>query len=144
MNIKRCAISFALLAVLLGGLALPASAQSYKGKFTLPFEAVWGPAVLEPGEYTVWTDALVSTSAIHIEGNGKTATVLVGVADVMEPSSQKGRLEITDVNGTHVVTKLTAAAAGREYFFGVPKAVKQEGLGIAIMKKAAIPVSDSR
>jgi len=143
MNLKRCAISFALLTLVLGGLALPASAQTYKGKFTLPFEAVWGPAVLEPGDYTVWTDAVLASQFLHIEGNGKTSTILAGVTETIEPSFQKGKLEITDVNGTHVVTKLTAGSAGKEYSFGVPRAVTKEGLGVATMKKSAIPMSES-
>ena len=144
MNFKRCAISFALLAMVLGSFALPASAQTYKGKFTLPYEAVWGPIVLEPGEYTVWTDAVVASPFLHIEGNGKTANILAGVSDATEPSFQKGKLEIADVNGTHVVTKLTAGAAGREYSFAVPRSVRKEGLGVATMKKSAIPMSESR
>jgi hypothetical protein len=143
MDFKRCAISFALLTAVLGGLALPAGAQSYKGKFTLPYEAVWGTVVLQPGAYTVWSDATVASPFLHIEGNGKTANILVEVADTMEPSFQNGKLEITDVNGTYVVTKLIATTAGREFFFAVPKAVRHEGLGIVTMKKAAIPVSDA-
>ncbi len=48
---------FALLAtVVFAGLL---SAEDYRGKFTLPFEAKWGTAALPPGDYTfeVWAQA---------------------------------------------------------------------------------------
>ena len=42
-----------LLAVLAAGLSASlASAQDYEGKFTLPFEARWGTAVLPAGDYS--------------------------------------------------------------------------------------------
>ena len=42
-----------LLAVLAAGLSASlARAQEYEGKFTLPFEARWGMAVLPPGDYS--------------------------------------------------------------------------------------------
>src|SRR5258708_26714430 len=114
MNLKRCAISFALLTLVLGGLALPASAQPYKGTFTLPNETVWGPAVLEPGEYTVRTEMVGATPFLQIEGNGKTATILAGAVGYLEPFQAKGSLEVSEVNGTYVVTELTAAIIVRE------------------------------
>lgn len=142
MNFKRCAISFAVLSAVFGALALPAGAQTFKGTFTLPYEVVWGPNVLEPGEYTVWSYALTSSPLLHIEGNGRSASVITGVEERVEPApNKKGRIEITDVNGAHVVTKLIASAAGREYSFEVPGSVKKAGIGVATMKKSAIPMS---
>ena len=47
-----------LLAVLAAGLSASlASAQEYQGKFTLPFEARWGSAVLPAGDYTFRVNA---------------------------------------------------------------------------------------
>ena len=47
-----------LLAVLTAGLCTSlASAQDYKGTFTLPFEARWGAATLSPGSYSFQLDA---------------------------------------------------------------------------------------
>jgi hypothetical protein len=144
MNFKRCAISFALLAVVLGGLALPASAATYKGAFTLPSETVWGSTVLEPGDYTVFTDSFGPMPVIRVEGNGKTINVLSGPAQYSEPSAEtKGQIEITEVNGTNVVTKFTAAAIGREFAFSVPRSIKKGNYPPVALKKVAIPVSSS-
>jgi hypothetical protein len=144
MNFKRCAISFALLAMVLGGLSLPASAATYKGTFTLPSETVWGSAVLEPGEYTVYTDSAAPTPFLRIEGNGKAVSVLSGAVDFTEPSfNVKGKIEITEVNGTNVVTKLKAEAIGREFSFSVPRSVKRGSFPAVALKKAAIPVSNT-
>jgi hypothetical protein len=143
MNLKRCAISFALLTLVLGGLALPASAQSYKGTFTLPNETVWGPAVLEPGDYTVSTETVGATPFIRIEGNGKSATILAGATGYLEPFQAKGSLEVSEVNGTYVVTKLTAGMIGREYSFTVPRAIRKGNFPPVALKKAAIPASNT-
>ncbi len=143
MNLKRCAISFALLTLVLGGLALPASAQPYKGTFTLPNETVWGPAMLEPGEYTVSTDTVGPTPFIRIEGNGKTATILTGATGYLEPFQAKGSLEVSEANGTYVITKLTAGMIGREYSFTVPRAIRKGNFPPVALKKAAIPVSNT-
>jgi hypothetical protein len=143
MNFKRCAISFALLTVVLGGLALPASAQTYQGKFTLPYETVWGAAVLEPGEYTISTNAFGSAPMLHIEGNGKTANIMAATVEIREASLEKGCLEIAEVNGVHVVTKLNANAAGRDFAFAVPRAVRKGRFEALALKKVAIPVSNT-
>src|SRR5208337_3582110 len=46
-----------LLAVLAAGLSASlARAQEYEGKFTLPFEARWGTAVLPAGDYSFRLD----------------------------------------------------------------------------------------
>jgi hypothetical protein len=144
MNFKRCAISFALLAVVLGGLALPASAATYKGVFTLPSETVWGSAVLGPGDYTVFAEVFGTTPVFRVEGNGKTVNVLAGNIDFSEPSLQaKGSLEISEVNGTNVITRLNAPAIGREFTFLVPRAVKKGNFPPVALKKVAIPVSST-
>ena len=144
MNFKRCAISFALLAVVLGGLALPASAATYKGTFTLPSETVWGAAVLEPGDYTVVMDVFGVTPILRIEGNGKTVNIFAGTIDYLESTYQtKGSLEISELNGTNVVTRFHATAIGRDFTFGVPRAVKKGNFPPVALKKVAIPVSST-
>ena len=144
MNFKRCAISFALFGVVLAGLALPASAATYKGSFTLPSETIWGSTVLAPGDYTVFADAFGTMPTFRIEGNGKTVNILAGPIEYSEPSLDgKGKIEITEVNGTNVVTKFTAAAIGREFAFSVPRSIKKGNFPPVALKKVAIPVSSS-
>lgn len=145
MNVKRYVVSSALAIVALASVTLPANAQNYKGKFTLPFEAHWGIADLQPGEYTVWTDSVGALQLIRLAGaNGTTATILPGPVELMESSGGKGQIEITDVGGTQVVTKFTAALVGKEYAFAIPSSLTRHGLGVVAMKKAAIPVADGK
>jgi hypothetical protein len=58
-----------LLAVLAAALSASlASAQDYEGKFTLPFEARWGMAVLPPGDYTFHVTACNNDGVWNEEG----------------------------------------------------------------------------
>lgn len=142
MKLKRYAVVGALFTVTLAGLTLPASAQNYKAKFTLPFEAHWGVADLQPGDYTVSTAIVGSVPVISVIGNGTTVSILTGPVDLREPSNGKGKLEITDVNGTQVVTKLVVASVGKEYSFAIPKSIAGKGFGAVALKKAVVPVSN--
>ena len=144
MNVKRYVVFSALAIVALASVTLPANAQNYRGKFTLPFEARWGIVDLQPGDYTVWTDSVGSGPVIHVAGaNGTAATILAGPMELREASAGNGKIEITDVNGTQVITKFTAALVGKEFSFAIPNSLNRHGLGIA-MKKAAIPVVDGK
>jgi len=140
MKLRGYAVFGALFTVALAGLAMPASAQNYRGKFTLPFEAHWGPAVLQPGEYTISTDVLGGTPVIFLAGNGRTASIFTGPVEFSQPSDVRGQLEVTEVNGTHVVTRFLAAAVGKDYSFSIPKSIG--GKGFVALKKAAVPVSN--
>jgi len=142
MKLRGYAVFGALFTVALAGLAVPASAQNYKGKFTLPFEAHWGPVNLQPGEYTVSTDVVGGTPLIYVTGNGKTASIFPGPIEFRQPSDSRGELEVTEVNGTHVVTRFVAATVGKDYSFSIPKSIAGKGFGAVALKKAAVPVSN--
>jgi hypothetical protein len=142
MKLKGFVVSGALFTVALAGLALPASAQNYKAKFTLPFEAHWGAVVLEPGDYTITKSSVSAIPILSVTGNGRTASIIAGPAEVMEPSNGGGRLELTEVNGTHVVTRFYAATAGKDYTFAIPKPLSRNGFGAVALKKAVVPVSN--
>jgi|ERR1051326_7267327 hypothetical protein len=135
---------FALSMAVLAGLALPASAQNYKGKFTLPVETHWGAAVLQPGEYTISTDSVGPTAVIVITGENSTASVFTGPVTFGAPTNGRGQIELTEVNGTHVVTRFYAAATGKDYSFSIPKSVLKNGFGAVAMKKAAVPVTSAQ
>lgn len=140
MKFKRYAVFAALCAVALAGMTLPASAQNYRGKFTLPFAAHWGSVDLQPGQYTITTDTVGSTPTIFLTGNGGMATVLPGTVLRTDASDKGGQIEITVVNGVQVVTRLVAAGIGREYTFAIPKSLAGKGFGAVALKKAVVPV----
>jgi hypothetical protein len=145
MNVKRYVVFSALAMIVLASVTLPANAQNYRGKFTLPFEARWGAVDLQPGNYTLWTDSVGAGPVIHVAGdNGTTATIMTGPMELREPTGGDGKIEISDVNGTQVVTKFTAALVGKEFSFAIPSSLTRHGLGIVASKKASIPVTDGK
>ena len=141
MKFQKFILTTALLALVLACIVLPANAQSYRGTFTLPFEAHWGLAVLPAGTYTLTTDAPVNASVINVRGNGMDVMVLAGASNPCA-GSMKGALELRNVNGTYVITKLTSGILAKEIYFGVPKAIRTERFNAAALPKIAIPVSN--
>jgi len=79
---------------------------------------------------------------ISLTGNGKITSILPGPIDVREPSDRGSRLELTEVNGTLVVTKFVAASLGKDYSFAIPKSISRNGFGAVALKKAVVPVSN--
>ena len=142
MKLKRYAVLAAICTVALMGLSLTANAQNYRGKFTLPAETHWGSATLQPGEYTVSAEYVGSTTIIYVMGEKSVASILPGPIAISEASSDNGRIELTEVNGTRVVTRFTTPSQGKEYSFSIPKSVARKGFGAVALKKAAIPLSN--
>jgi hypothetical protein len=74
MNVNRylrfCGF-FALALLAISIIPSVASAQSYRGKFTLPFAARWGGLTLPAGEYTFTGDSLTNSGLITIEHDGQ-------------------------------------------------------------------------
>ena len=82
MHANRNFRSFALLALALLVMSLSpisASAQAFRGKFTLPFSARWGGLLLPPGEYSFTVDTLSPAGMIAVQHDGKNlGSVMVG------------------------------------------------------------------
>ena len=74
MNVNRylrfCGF-FALALLAISIIPSVASAQHYRGKFTLPFAARWGGLTLPAGEYTFAADGVTNSSMISIEHAGQ-------------------------------------------------------------------------
>jgi hypothetical protein len=141
MTFNRFGIFAASVAAMVAGAIIPANAQNYRAKVTLPFETQWGGAVLPAGNYVLTTEAVMTAPTIHVSGEGININVLAGPVNLTETTDRGGQLEITDVNGTHVVTKLHAGFTGKDFSFAIPKALKAQGYGVAALHKAALPVS---
>ncbi len=74
MNINRhlrfCGL-FALALLAISIVPSVASAQAFRGKFTLPFAAHWGGLALPSGEYSFTADSLTTSSFITIQHDGQ-------------------------------------------------------------------------
>jgi len=69
-SLRYCSyLALALLAISI--VPTSASAQAYRGKFTLPFSARWRGMTLPAGEYSFSVDTLTPTGMIAIQHNGK-------------------------------------------------------------------------
>jgi hypothetical protein len=124
---KHFILSLALAATVLGVTASRATAgEVYKGTFTLPVEAYWASTLLQPGQYSIWMDADYSRSSlIHLRGENMQAMILTGSVTI-EDTSERSRLTLEDFNGTYVVRELKAGGLGKDFRFGVARAVRRQ------------------
>jgi len=105
---KKSMIGFAKLAVAaaiaVGASVGPASAQSLKGTFTLPYDVQWGKAVLPAGPYTITFDSLRGPAIVRTStGRG---LVIVMARSVDKAMDQPSALLITTIENQHVVRYL--------------------------------------
>lgn len=101
-------------------------AQSYQGKFTLPFEARWGSAVLPAGDYTFTVpSATRAPFFLYLRGGGKTAIIHALVADPQEVSDHS-RLTVVNTGGSQVIRTLEAGEVGLTFVYAVPKAARRQ------------------
>jgi len=87
-NLRFCGLfALALLAVAI--VPSVASAQAFRGKFTLPFTAHWGGLALPAGEYYFSADNLTDLSLITIQHDGHyVGSVMVGGVAYDTPYNQ--------------------------------------------------------
>ena len=124
--LKTCAFSVVLLAIVGALTASPASAQNLRGTFNLPFEAHWGAATLQPGQYTISLPVQATLVPIlYISGEGK--HVILPIADAsLTQESERSYLRIDNFGDLHVVREFKWGPAGKVINFGVPKALRKQ------------------
>jgi hypothetical protein len=95
---------------------------TYKGQFTLPFEARWGIAVLSPGDYTISMDLGTTGNFRYlvVRGEGKSAMIMAKVADQQEFSNHS-QLTVVKTAAGYAVQTLEAGAAGLTLTYSVPE-----------------------
>jgi hypothetical protein len=121
----KFAFGAVMLAAAVGVLSPRANAQEYKGKLSLPVETYWGGTVLQPGQYTVWTDdARPGAAVLRVSGNGKIATALIGSVEFRTINGH-GRIVLVDVGGIYALKEFDTGALGKSFSFAVPKAIHE-------------------
>jgi hypothetical protein len=102
------------VACLSAGLA---SAQDYKGTFTLPFEVQWGPATLPAGEYSFRIDTAAAPYVAKIQG--KNSGVLVLARGVTDTSAlERSELIIGKDHGKLAVRAMCLREIGVVFSYG--------------------------
>jgi hypothetical protein len=115
-----------LLAVLAAGLSASlASAQEFEGKFTLPFEARWGQAVLPPGDYTFTVNDASSGKNIIVRGDSLTVIVFSngGISDYKD--TEHSELIAVRSGGGYRIVALQLAPLGLSLQYMMPKTERE-------------------
>ena len=119
--VKNYASSLGVFALAVGLTASQANAQGAKATFNLPFQAHWGDAVLDPGEYSITLPPTAAGSPIlQVSGQGKTIMVVAGIFRPMA-QSERSYLRLEDFGQEHVVREFRYGVAGKSFIFSVPK-----------------------
>jgi hypothetical protein len=118
----KFAFGAVMLAAVLGVVSPAANAQEYKGKFSLPVETYWGGTVLQPGDYTVWTENdRPGATVLRVSGNGKIATALIGPVEFRTISGHN-RIVLVEAGGMYALREFDAGVLGKSFSFALPKA----------------------
>lgn len=137
--------SAAVLAVLALGLSPSlAKAQEYQGKFTLPFEAQWGSAVLAPGDYT-FEIASTAPHMVSLRGEERKTVLIVPFPTPEEKvGSNQSKLTLVDNGVRYVVHSFEAVELGQTFEYPVAKAkIKSQQVAQKRGLMRQIPVSTS-
>ena len=110
----RVLVLAGFVACLTGGVA---SAQDFKGSFTLPFEARWGSAILPAGDYTFKMDMVRAPFLAQIYGKDGSVLVLAqSVTDRANPAQSE--LILVPRAGKYTVRALNLAGVGLVFSYG--------------------------
>jgi hypothetical protein len=115
---------------------------TYTGKFTLPFQARWGLAVLAPGDYTISMDLDAATKYLVVRGEGKTAMITSIVTD-WKDISDHSQLTVIKTAAGYTVQTLEAGEAGMTLTYPVPKS-KRDREAQELHSELTLPVSTVR
>jgi len=123
MNANRYLRLFALLALALLAASLAptsASAQEYKGYFTLPVETRWGQVTLRPGKYSVTLDSLSFPSIARVQGEGTHFFVVASAVSTGE-ASDSNKLLIARSSGRARISSFCIGVLGMTFQYYAPK-----------------------
>jgi hypothetical protein len=114
---------FAVLALTLVLSPALGLAQDYHGKFTLPFEAKWGSAVLPAGDYTLSLRQGYATEgyAVFLRGEGKNAIILPVTTTNPKEESSHSKLILVDTGGRYAVRSFEVAELGLTFEYRIAK-----------------------
>ena len=117
-------VVFALLTICFGAARARAQAAP-AGKFTLPFETRWGPAVLPAADYTLMHVHQGAHDFIDIKrGRVTVAMVLCMTHDIRSYNSSHSAITIIRHGTKGTVLSLDLPQRGEIYFFRLPKGEK--------------------
>ncbi len=109
MNVNRylrfCGF-FALALLAISTVPTVASAQSFRGKFSLPFSARWGGLALPAGEYTFTAGGLTNANLISIEHDGHNLGIVMVAGVSYDTLYKSSELVAVPTGDTHRISLL--------------------------------------
>src|SRR5215469_11342384 len=124
-KITQYATRAAVLAALLLTASLSYAQAGYHGKFTLPFAARWGQAVLQPGDYELSFND--DRTLLEIRDGKSKQTVAFEPTGNRQDSGKGGSVLIIGTSGEQrVVRSLRIAELGEAYVYSRPSAREME------------------
>lgn len=116
--------SLILVLVAAGFSSRPAAAQaSVEGKFTLPFEAHWGNAVLQPGDYTfsILSTGLPAIVVVRREPRGARVAMVMARGWDSGGSSDHSVLTVARSGGKVSISSLYLEELGLTFYYSIPQ-----------------------
>jgi len=143
---KKSRLTFLKLAVaaaIVTGVSVgPASAQSLKGTFTLPYEVQWGKAVLPAGPYTITFDTLHGPAIVRTSTGEGRAIVMARIVD-KAMKDQPSALLVTKIENQRVVRTLNLREADAAFVYR--PFTKSEGRLVSTLDESeAVPILMAR
>jgi hypothetical protein len=130
MKTIRNIASLAAVAVLAAVFAaVPTNAQDLTGEFTLPLQARWGTANLQPGEYDLRVTLMGGIRILHVRSQAPGSQGESFVLAIHERTRRgaKNALVCIRYGSTAVVRALELGALGQTYYFSTPKEAELYG-----------------
>ena len=124
MKTIRNIASLAAVAVLAAVFAAaPANAQDLTGEFTLPLQARWGTANLQPGEYDLRVTLMGGIRILHVRRRAPGSPGRYFILAIHEriQGGAKNALVCVRYGSMRVVQALELGALGQTYYFSTPK-----------------------
>jgi hypothetical protein len=119
-------------------------AQGFQGKFTLTSPALWGHAVLQPGNYTLAvTRGQNGEQMVTVRGEGQASSAAIIFPASRDTSAAIGENDLVCIRqgGELVVRTLDLSATGESYRFEMPKAAQLYALARPSIERVPVAVS---
>ncbi len=122
LGLVRSLVLALVAASLSAGLA---SAQTYEGNFTLPFEARWGGVTLTPGDYSFSLESAASPYMVTLSQGVRKLGFIMATTASRTGSSGRSVLIVARNGHKATVTAMYIDGAGVTFLYFVPKAKRQ-------------------
>ena len=118
-----------LFGLLAAGLSprLATAQASVEGKFTLPFEARWGNALLQPGDYSfsIQSTDLPARVVIRREPRGGQIAMVLARGWDSSSSSDQSALTVAHRGGKVSISSLYLGKLGLTFYYSIPQPKKE-------------------